>query len=121
MADWLRKRIRTGSLAAGEHLPTRDELAATFDLSEPTVRQAPGPRRSPAERPAQRPPAGGAANSRAERRCPRQTGSSPGWSSRAHRLRPCVPNVHPVDLPRAIKPVKGALPRYGRRQSEGAP
>ncbi|MGV9361970.1 GntR family transcriptional regulator [Amycolatopsis sp. NPDC003731] len=40
IAEALREKILARTLAAGEHLPTRDELAARFDVSETTVRRA---------------------------------------------------------------------------------
>ena len=40
VAEHLRGLIATGALAAGEHLPNEIELAQSFTLSRPTMRQA---------------------------------------------------------------------------------
>lgn len=40
VAEHLRRLIASGGLASGEHLPNEIELAASFGLSRPTMRQA---------------------------------------------------------------------------------
>ena len=40
VADQLAAAITRGDLAAGEHIPTEEELCSTYGLSRPTVRQA---------------------------------------------------------------------------------
>lgn len=40
LADWLLARIRSGDYPAGQRIPSEPELARTFGIGRPTVRQA---------------------------------------------------------------------------------
>ena len=40
LAEWLQARIRSGEYAAGARIPSEPELARTFGIGRPTVRQA---------------------------------------------------------------------------------
>lgn len=42
LAEWLRERIQNGTYAPGEKIPSENELAASFQFSRQTVRQAIG-------------------------------------------------------------------------------